>query len=192
MRPKSRHEASYLGTPSRLLAISLLALVAVVSMATLACTSEDEIPELERRAQALNKDIMCPVCPGETIDQSQNALSVDMRAIVMDKLEQGWTDDQVKDFFVERYGPSVLLEPPSEGFSLAAWVIPPVVIVAAMLVLYLVMRTMRHTPVAKPVDEAVAVPLTDQEQDEYFRRIEAALDRTEVGSDGPADKTSDS
>lgn len=175
-----------------MLAISLLALVAVVSMATLACTSEDEIPELERRAQALNKDIMCPVCPGETIDQSQNALSVDMRAIVMDKLEQGWTDDQVKDFFVERYGPSVLLEPPSEGFSLAAWVIPPVVIVAAMLVLYLVMRTMRHTPVAKPVDEAVAVPLTDQEQDEYFRRIEAALDRTEVGSDGPADKTSDS
>ena len=86
------------------------------SVLLMACTNaQADVPPIEQRAQALNRSIMCPVCPGESIDQSQVALAVQMRGIVNEKLAEGWTDEQVREFFVERYGPSVLLETADRG-----------------------------------------------------------------------------
>ena len=127
------------------------------------------VPELERRATALNKGLMCPVCPGESIDQSQNALAVQMRAIVDEKLAEGWTERQIKDFFVERYGPSVLMEPPSEGFSVAAWIVPPLAFALALASLYLTLRWMRR--ISERTEESDA---EDAERTRYVRRLEAA------------------
>ena len=94
----------------RIVRTGVFAFALIVVMAlTYGCvtTASPDIPEAERRASALNKAIMCPVCPGESIDQSQNPLAVQMRAIVDEKLEEGWDEGRIKDFFVERYGPSV-------------------------------------------------------------------------------------
>jgi cytochrome c-type biogenesis protein CcmH/NrfF len=126
----------------------IVLLAGLVAVLALACTSNalSDVPELEQRAYSLNQAIMCPVCPGESIDQSQNALAVQMRAIVIDKLTAGWSGQQIKDFFVERYGPSVLLEPPTEGISLAAWVVPPAVILGAVIALLLALWWMRRSP----------------------------------------------
>ncbi len=59
-----------------------------------ACTTQYDVPPLERRAHELNKAIMCPVCPGESIDQSQNPLAVQMRAIVFDQFREGRTESE--------------------------------------------------------------------------------------------------
>ena len=92
----------------------------------MSCDSPDEISELDSRTNALNKSIMCPVCPGESIDQSQNELAGHMRRIVREQLEIGKTDSQIREYFVERYGPVVLLEPSTSGIGLIAWIVPPV------------------------------------------------------------------
>ncbi len=164
--------------PQRLTIIALFAALAIAAVA-MACTSQQDVPPLERQAQSLNQAIMCPVCPGESIDQSRNPLAIQMRGIVVDKLEQGWNGDQIKDFFVERYGPSVLLAPPREGFSLAVWVIPPAVLLGAGVVLYLVLKTMRRPLTTRPQQLEDTMQLTDDERDEYFRRIENALGNDE-------------
>ena len=120
------------------------ALVLLAALAALGCVTGGGrgAPELERRAHDLNKTIMCPLCPGESIDQSQNPLSVQMRAAVAEKIEAGWSDNQIREFFVERYGPSVLMEPPSEGFGLAAWIVPPVAFALALAGLLAALRWM--------------------------------------------------
>ncbi len=160
-------------TAFRVLGLFSLALVLV---ALAACNRQDELPRLEQRAISLNKAIMCPVCPGESIDQSQNQLAVQMRGVVNEKLAAGWSDDEIKQFFIERYGPSVILEPPTEGFSLAAWIVPPMALAVAVAALLLVLRVMRSAPSARPEGPAGAVRLTRDERDYYFRRIEAALE----------------
>ena len=146
----------------------LLALVALLTACTVAAI--DQLPEGERRANALNKTIMCPVCPGESIDQSQNALAVQMRGIVQEKLSDGWDDDQIKEFFVERYGPSVLLEPPTAGFSLAAWIVPPVAFGMAVVALLLTLRWMRISGLR---EESQAV--TPTEDRDYESRVDDAI-----------------
>ena len=150
---------------------AMIIATAIALIAT-ACSSRADVPEEERRAYSLNKTIMCPVCPGESIDQSQNALAGQMRGIVSDRLARGWTEQQIKDFFVERYGPSVLLEPPRRGISLAVWIVPPVGVIVAGLILAATLRTMRRAPRR----EAEAEPgLTEEERARYFSRIETAL-----------------
>ena len=121
----------------------LVALVAVALSTACAATSDSDVPDIDRRATALNKALMCPVCPGESIDQSQNPLAVQMRAVVRDMLEDERSEDEIKDFFVERYGPSVLMQPPSEGFGLAAWVVPPLGFGLAVAALLLTLKWMR-------------------------------------------------
>ena len=164
------------GGAPRAQAWAALAVGLAVAGVAVACDVQGEIPPLEIRAQQLNSVIMCPVCPGESIDQSQNPLALQMRGIVLERLQQGWTAEQIKESFVDSYGPSVLLEPPREGLSLAVWVLPPVAVMAALLALYVVLRLMRRTPAGQPVGTDAGIRPSDPELADYVRRIEAAID----------------
>ena len=155
---------------------SALAVVLSGLLLAVGCTTQYDVPPLERRAYELDKAIMCPVCPGESIDQSQNPLAAQMRAIVLEQLQEGRTESEIKDFFVERYGTSVLLEPPASGFSLVVWVLPPLAVGAAALTLFLALRLMRRPPADQPDIAGRPAQLSTEERDDYFRRIEAALD----------------
>ena len=155
-----------------------------LSVAALGCVAVGGgrgAPEIERRASELNKTIMCPLCPGESIDQSQNPLSIQMRAAVSEKLAEGWTDDQIREFFVERYGPSVLLEPPTEGFGLAAWIVPPAAFGAALAGLLFALKRMTASHPADG-DEASGA------RGSHLARIRDALgDADDAGANVDAD-----
>ncbi len=160
----------------------LLALIGIVAL-SLGCvtTTSSGVPEAERRASELNKSLMCPVCPGESIDQSQNPLAVQMRAIVDEKLALGWSEPEIKDFFVERYGPSVLMEPPSAGFGIAAWIVPPLAFALAIASLFLTLRWMRRISERSEENEE------DSERMEYVRRLDAATG-ADAGSDDESER----
>ena len=98
--------------------------------------------ELEREAQAIDRMIMCPVCPAETIDQAQVEISFQMRAVVREMLAQGRSREEVLDYFVDRYGPGILAAPPKSGANLLAWILPVVGVVAGLGAVLLVVRAM--------------------------------------------------
>lgn len=164
----------------------LIALAALLLMAAACAGAQSAVPPLELRAQNLNKTIMCPVCPGESIDQSQNTLAVQMRGIVDDKVAAGWSDAQIRGFFVERYGPSVLLDPPTEGIGLAVWVGAPLGVALALAAFALALRHMRRQTAtdggdgsaetqARKDNDAGNMDETDAELQPYYERIEAAM-----------------
>ena len=100
----------------------------------------------EAEAQAIDRMLMCPVCPAQTIDQTQVALAKQMRAQVRELLASGATRKEVLDWFAapERYGPGVLAEPPRSGFYLIAWIVPGVLVVAGLAGSLLALRSMRR------------------------------------------------
>ena len=99
----------------------------------------------EAKAQEIDRMLMCPVCPAQTIDQTEVPLAKQMRAQVRELLASGATREEVLAWFSapERYGPSVLAEPPRSGFYLIAWIVPGVVVVAALAGGLLTLRAMR-------------------------------------------------
>lgn len=150
-----------------------LVLAVCVVLAMAACSRWEDPDSLESRAQRINQTVMCPVCPGESIDQSQNPLAERMRGIVLDRLGQGWTEQQIKDHFVESYGDSVLLSPPARGFSLLIWILPPVAVAAAAAAAAFAIRSMRRG--REPAEVLSGTELTDDEYRRYAERIDRVL-----------------
>ena len=91
-------------------------------------------PALEARARDISRDIRCPVCQGETIDDSNAPISRDLRLIIRERLVAGDTDAEVVDFIVARYGEGVLFNPPAEGVNLVLWLAGPALLLAGIAV----------------------------------------------------------
>lgn len=153
-------------------------LLAVLAAATPACASA--APDIEEAALRLDKQLMCPICPGETLNQSQTTLAKQMRAEVRKRLLAGESEQEVKDYFVSVYGESVLAEPPRRGFGLTAWLVPAAAAIAGLGVLVFVLRSMRRSGArhasapAAPPDPALA---------DYLRAVDVELG---MGSGGEA------
>lgn len=155
--------------------LRLSASVVMLTAAATACASDSSVPVVEARAQEVNKGLMCPVCPGESIDQSQHPRAEVMRRVVGEKIEAGWTDDEIRQFFVERYGPSVLLDPPREGAAWLVWAVPPVILLAAGVALYLALRFAVRSAGRSRGARSSEEDLTDRERSEYYERIEEVI-----------------
>lgn len=81
------------------------------------------------------------MCQGESIQDSPSELAKQMRAVVRDRLRAGDTPDQVKAYFVSRYGEWILLEPTMTGLNILLYVLPVVLMVGGLaLVAFLVRR----------------------------------------------------
>ncbi len=99
----------------------------------------DEImanPEQEARARALSRELRCMVCQNQSIDDSDAPLARDLRLLVRERIAAGYTDAQVMDFLVSRYGEFVLLKPRLEGHTLVLWLIPPLALIGGGLTLW--------------------------------------------------------
>lgn len=86
--------------------------------------------EVNRRTQALAGELRCPVCQGLSVAASPSEGARAMRDRIEGLVAQGYTDEQIVDYFVDRYGTWILLEPPKEGLKWFLW-IGPVALVAA-------------------------------------------------------------
>lgn len=95
---------------------------------------------LDARAKAISSRLRCPVCQGESIQDSPAELSVQMRGLVREQLANGRTDEQVFGYFVEKYGQWILLEPKAEGINLIVYWVPVVFLVLGAVGLWVVVR----------------------------------------------------
>ncbi len=103
--------------------------------------SASEDSALEARTSALASSLRCPVCQGESIQDSPAELAQDMRAVVRDQLRDGRTPDEVKQYFVSKYGEWILLEPEMKGLNVLLYVFPVLLVVGGLtLVVVLVKR----------------------------------------------------
>ena len=67
-------------------------------------------PDLEDQTRALAAELRCVVCQNLSVADSPSEMAQQMRAIVREQLQAGKTPEQVKDFFVSKYGEWVLLK----------------------------------------------------------------------------------
>ena len=166
-----------------LLSLSLVTLLTVTSLAQVngLHAQTPEPPEgsySESQAQGIDRMIMCPVCPAETIDQAQVEISFQMRAVVREMLADGKERDEILAFFVERYGKDILAAPPKTGANLVAWLAPVGGFGAGLVAVFLIIRSMsRQRPAlvrAQPVQDAGLIP--------YLELVDRHLDLTRGGT----------
>jgi cytochrome c-type biogenesis protein CcmH len=132
----------------------------------------------EEEAQAIDRMIMCPVCPAETIDQAQVEVSFQMRALVRQLLAEGRSRDEILEYFADRYGADILAAPPKSGANLLVWILPIVGVAAGLAGVYLVVRAMtnRAQPAAAgAMTGPAADPATDPGLRPYLQIVDRSL-----------------
>ena len=97
----------------------------------------------EARARALQRQLRCLVCQGESIDESGATLAADLRHLVRQQIADGKSDRQIKDFLVARYGAFILMQPPLQSDTYVLWLAPFVVLLGAGGVAFWVIRRAR-------------------------------------------------
>ena len=75
----------------------------------------DELSENEIRYLDLETKIKCPICPAETIAESNTKISKDLKDFVKSRINEGWTDEQIISFLVNKYGIEILASPDKKG-----------------------------------------------------------------------------
>jgi cytochrome c-type biogenesis protein CcmH len=69
------------------------------------------VREVEERTHDLAKQLRCPVCQGLSVADSPSDSALDMKGRIQDLVAQGYSDEQIVDYFVSRYGEWILLSP---------------------------------------------------------------------------------
>lgn len=107
----------------RYLSILLLCLLPTLSFAGVAKDIADD-PVMERRMMLLAEKVRCLVCQSEPVSNSHSDWSNDVRQIMRDKMKAGATDQEILDLLVERFGKSVLFDPPVDKETMPLWAAP--------------------------------------------------------------------
>ncbi len=111
--------------------------------------------QLQKRYQHLAFILRCPKCQNQNIIDSDAPIASDLRQQVHRLLHEDYTDEQILDFMVARYGNFVLYEPPVNSLTYLLWYGPAVlVLIGALVVIMMVRSRKRSTQEPKVLNES--------------------------------------
>ncbi len=97
-------------------------------------------PDIEEQTRALSAELRCVVCQNLSVADSPSEMAQQMRASVREQLQAGKSPQEIKDFFVSKYGEWVLLAPTNTGFNRLLWWLPLTVLIIGVIAALLLAR----------------------------------------------------
>ena len=144
----------------------LLALLTLAAFSTPPAAQAQQPTPSDDAVNAIAKQLFCPVCENTPLDVCPTQACAQWRELIREKLAEGWSEEQIKDYFIEQYGARVVGVPPAQGLTWLVYLIPPIAVIAGAYILYRALRTEKQ-----PVAEATVPPPAS----EYLSRIEEEL-----------------
>jgi len=122
-----------------ILSAIVLACAANIASAKDAAPLADD-PVTEQRLIAISEEMRCLVCQNESLAGSRSDLANDLRREIRVLIVEGKSDEQIRNFMVERYGDFVLYRPPVKPITWLLWIGPFVILLAGIIGLMIYLR----------------------------------------------------
>lgn len=174
-KPKNKNQPTPTENFSILPYSLLLALFLLLALPALALAQEPGYDDVNDVAKQMN----CPTCVGVNLADCRTQTCEQWRAQIADLLAEGYTQQEVLDYFETRYGTRVLLEPPRHGVTLLLWILPVVALLAGSVWLGLTMRKWNQVKLTTASSSPGSEPSLHgglQISDEYLKQVEKDLD----------------
>lgn len=113
--------------------------------------------------------LFCPICDNMPLDVCPIEACQQWRELIRDQLAEGWSEGEIKAYFVAQYGDRVLGEPPRTGLNWLLYLAPPAVILIGFVLLLAKMRR-------QPQENA---PQEIEQMDPYLEQVERDLGNQE-------------
>lgn len=128
--------------------------------------SEDH---LQAKLKEVSKTLRCAVCQSESVWESNATLAIQMRDIIRERLIAGETPDEIRAYFVSRYGDYIVFKPRFRGLNLLLWGGPFILLAIGAVILYHTLRKWSARPSA--TDAEMMAPIDEKQR----QRIEQEL-----------------
>lgn len=86
------------------------------------------------------KNLRCLVCQGQSVADSNSEFAQTLKLVVIDKINEGNTEDEIYNFLVEKYGEWIVYNPPFNKVNLILWIFPYVVLIIGGFLIYLLLK----------------------------------------------------
>jgi cytochrome c-type biogenesis protein CcmH len=142
-------------TTSRRRSVQWVVIVALaIGMLVVATVDRDDGPQNNtERAYALAGQFACPFCDGQTVAESDIPIARAIRAEIFERLDQGQTEAQIRQYLVAQYGEDIDYTPRATGVTGLVWILPVVVVVLAFAGLVAVFLKWRREEQSVATDE---------------------------------------
>jgi cytochrome c-type biogenesis protein CcmH len=125
-------------------------------------------PDLDDQTRAIATELRCVVCQNLSVADSPSEMAQQMRAMVREQLQAGKSPEQIKDFFVSKYGEWVLLKPKTTGIAALLWILPYIVLVTGVIAaLWIVRRWVTKKKTAQP--SGAQTPMSQEIRSDLLR-----------------------
>jgi len=126
---------------SLFLVLAIIAVIAAIWSAVYLSAPKQQT--LDQRVQAIASQLKCPICQGESVADSPSLLAQQMREVIRQQLQEGKSEQEIIQYFVNSYGEQIVWSPPWQGFSLLAWLVPIGLLLAGVAIIYFTLRDWR-------------------------------------------------
>jgi cytochrome c-type biogenesis protein CcmH len=120
-------------------------------------------PVIEQRLISISEEMRCLVCQNESLAGSRSDLANDLRREIRTLIKEGKSDDQIRNFMVERYGDFVLYRPPVKPITWLLWIGPFIILLIGIAGLLTYLRRRNNA--------VITITLSDDDN----KRIDALL-----------------
>jgi cytochrome c-type biogenesis protein CcmH len=112
-----------------LIVVALLAILGAV-----AWSARPHEATSTERVDRITSELRCVTCQGLSVKDSPAESARQMRDLVVQRVAEGRTDDEIRDEFRASYGDWVLLSPPVSSWTGLIWLVPLIALAAGLLV----------------------------------------------------------
>jgi cytochrome c-type biogenesis protein CcmH/NrfF/cytochrome c-type biogenesis protein CcmH/NrfG len=145
----------------------------------------------EARVREVASSLRCPVCQNNSIEESPSLLAQDMKREVRQRLAAGETPDEIRRYFISRYGEWVLTKPRAAGVNLSVWLLPVVALFGGAVIVWLAVRRwvrqgdaarvpVTAGPAGTPITAAMSAGASDASELRLRKaRLQASLEELE-------------
>jgi cytochrome c-type biogenesis protein CcmH len=72
----------------------------------------------------ITKNLRCLICQGQSVYDSDSEFAISLKLVVKNKVNEGFTEDQIYKFLTKKYGEWILYDPLFNKNTYILWLLP--------------------------------------------------------------------
>ena len=84
----------------------------------------------------ITKNLRCLICQGQSVYDSDSEFANSLKALVDEKIQEGFSEKQIYDYFKEKYGDWILYDPGINKNTYVLWLLPLLIFLIGGAIIY--------------------------------------------------------
>ena len=85
----------------------------------------------------ITKNLRCLICQGQSVYDSDSEFANSLKLVVKNKIDQGFSEDQIYNFLTEKYGQWILYDPQFNKNTYLLWFLPLLMLIFGGTIIFI-------------------------------------------------------